>query len=225
MPLNFPIPSSIGEIYIGPSGNKWQWDGSIWKIISSTIDGPTGPTGPIGNTGPTGPTEKKIDSFYAYDMGTTVTGFVWNGDTMTAGSTIQWINQRWRAQEFSGTAPAIQGCMAGTTVPSYFPPGSSIKIIIVSSAAAANITGDIKHFIGLAKPTAGGALGTDTETEWQSYVYTANGNTLTSTSLTFLGTDVDPGDPVAVLMYRNSNDTQDTSTGLSLIVSISIEMV
>jgi hypothetical protein len=241
MPLNFPIPLSIGEIYTGPNGNQWQWDGSIWKIISSTITGPTGPTGSTGPTGPTGSTghtgaigptgpitEKKIDSFYAYDMGTTVTGFVWNGTTMTAGSTIQWINQRWRVQEFIGTKTGggnRNGCMVGTTLPSYYVSGTSIKIVVVSAADAANTTGNIKHFIGLVKPTAVGVLGTDVNTEWQSFTYAANGSTITVTSLTFAGTNLDPGDPIAILMYRNSSDVQDTSTGLSLISSISVEIV
>jgi len=66
MPLNFPIPSFIGEIYTGPNGNNWEWTGKIWKIVLPALDGPTGPTGftgPLGtgptgftgNTGPTGP--------------------------------------------------------------------------------------------------------------------------------------------------------------------------
>jgi hypothetical protein len=66
MPLNFPDSPSLNEIYTSGS-NSWQWDGTVWNAISSSIigidgtngvqgaTGATGATGPQGIQGPTGP--------------------------------------------------------------------------------------------------------------------------------------------------------------------------
>jgi hypothetical protein len=60
MPLNFPDSPSLNQIYTSGS-NTWEWDGTVWNAISSSIvgidgtNGITGATGPIGPTGPTGP--------------------------------------------------------------------------------------------------------------------------------------------------------------------------
>ena len=48
MPLNFPDTPSLNQIYTSGS-NSWQWDGTVWNAISSSLVvstyGPTGPTG------------------------------------------------------------------------------------------------------------------------------------------------------------------------------------
>jgi len=61
MPLNFPDSPSLNEIYTSGS-NSWQWDGTVWNALSSSVVGPQGPQGQPGSTGadstvpgPTGP--------------------------------------------------------------------------------------------------------------------------------------------------------------------------
>jgi hypothetical protein len=63
MPLNFPDSPSLNQTYTSGS-NSWQWDGTVWNAISSSIvgidgtngaTGATGATGPQGIQGPTGP--------------------------------------------------------------------------------------------------------------------------------------------------------------------------
>ncbi len=45
--INWPIPSSIGEIYTAPNGKKWEWNGYAWDFIGPGYAvGPTGATGP-----------------------------------------------------------------------------------------------------------------------------------------------------------------------------------
>ena len=48
MPLNFPDTPSLNQVYSSGS-NSWQWDGTVWNAISSSLVvssyGPTGPTG------------------------------------------------------------------------------------------------------------------------------------------------------------------------------------
>jgi hypothetical protein len=52
MPLNFPSSPSIGQIYIGPGGESWQWIGSSWKSI--TTFGTSGSSGSSGSSGTSG---------------------------------------------------------------------------------------------------------------------------------------------------------------------------
>ena len=54
MAITFPYPASLGQIYILPTGESWQWNGSAWQTLGSP--GVTGPAGPAGSPGPTGPT-------------------------------------------------------------------------------------------------------------------------------------------------------------------------
>jgi hypothetical protein len=48
MPLNFPDSPTLNQVYTSGS-NSWQWDGTAWNAISSSLVvssyGPTGPTG------------------------------------------------------------------------------------------------------------------------------------------------------------------------------------
>jgi hypothetical protein len=53
MPIVFPSSPSLGQIYILPTGESWEWNGSAWQTLGSP--GVTGPAGPQGPTGPTGP--------------------------------------------------------------------------------------------------------------------------------------------------------------------------
>lgn len=50
--INWPVPTTVGEIYTSPNGDKWEWNGYGWDTFGSI--GITGPIGPTGGTGPTG---------------------------------------------------------------------------------------------------------------------------------------------------------------------------
>ena len=55
MPLNFPDSPSLNEIYTSGS-NSWQWDGTVWNALSSSLVGANGAVGSTGATGPAGAT-------------------------------------------------------------------------------------------------------------------------------------------------------------------------
>ena len=52
--INWPVPTTVGEIYTSPNGDKWEWNGYGWDTFGSI--GITGPIGPTGGTGPAGAT-------------------------------------------------------------------------------------------------------------------------------------------------------------------------
>jgi hypothetical protein len=55
MPIDFPIPSFIGETFTA-GGKTWVWNGYAWDAVTPTAIGSTGATGVIGSTGPLGAT-------------------------------------------------------------------------------------------------------------------------------------------------------------------------
>ena len=55
MPINFPIPTFIGELFTA-GGKTWIWNGYGWDAVTPTAVGATGATGVIGSTGPLGAT-------------------------------------------------------------------------------------------------------------------------------------------------------------------------
>lgn len=38
MAINWPIASSIGEIYDDPNGTKWRWNGKAWTSIGASYE-------------------------------------------------------------------------------------------------------------------------------------------------------------------------------------------
>jgi hypothetical protein len=50
MPINFPIPTFIGELFTA-GGKTWEWNGYGWDAVTETAVGATGATGSQGATG------------------------------------------------------------------------------------------------------------------------------------------------------------------------------
>ena len=62
MAIDFPSGPTLGDTY-SYSGQTYQWNGTVWRLVRTSAVGPTGPTGPagldstaIGEIGPTGAT-------------------------------------------------------------------------------------------------------------------------------------------------------------------------
>lgn len=57
MSIVWPQSPFIGQLYSGPNGNTWRWNGKAWASLKNVtiVEGPTGPPGPIGPTGSDGP--------------------------------------------------------------------------------------------------------------------------------------------------------------------------
>lgn len=57
--IDFPSDPTLGQEYTNGI-NTYEWDGTAWRLVRTSAQGPTGPTGPTGADstveGPTGPT-------------------------------------------------------------------------------------------------------------------------------------------------------------------------
>lgn len=166
------------------------------------------------------PAEREIDSSYAYDM-SQAAGYTWNGATVGATALVT-LNERTRLQTFAGVGQA-DGCFMNTMLPSYYINGNLIRVDIVVTTNGTG--GDVKYFIGLSKPVAG-AFAAAAGTLWTSVVHTAAaGFPVVKLSVTFVGTGLLQGDPIAILVYRDPGDVQDTYSGDSYLNTIQVEQL
>ena len=76
MPISFPTSPSIGQKYILPTGETWEWNGDSWESLG--FPGATGPAGPVGPTGPTGVTGATGTVTITQVTGITVTTGGWS---------------------------------------------------------------------------------------------------------------------------------------------------
>lgn len=68
MAINWPIPTTVGEIYsyFDPISGKtysWIWNGEAWKSLGEYTPGPTGATGATGAGGGIG---GKLFNYYNF---------------------------------------------------------------------------------------------------------------------------------------------------------------
>lgn len=167
-------------------------------------------------------TEKKIDSFYAYDMSQAAT-YLWNGVANVGATTLTTLNSRSRLQIFSGTGGA-NGCFVNTILPNYYVAGNSITVTCVFTTNGTG--GNVRFYVGLNKPTAGNLFQGAAGDEWQNYTFAAQtGFPVVQHTFTFLGTNLSAGEPISVMVYRDPGDAADTFTGDAYINTINIEQV
>jgi len=106
MPIVFPSSPSLGQIYILPTGESWEWNGSAWQTLGSP--GVTGPAGPQGPTGPSIVLIRESDYVYPYHysgtalFGTLTSSPTWEikridfstpGSPITQSATGSWDNR------------------------------------------------------------------------------------------------------------------------------------
>lgn len=104
MPLNFPDTPSLNQIYTSGS-NSWQWDGTVWNAISSSLVVSTyGPTGPTGATGSFNTTTQTIDfSANVNKLAFTITG-------------LNRSNHAYEMTDLAGRTATIQNAAGTVTV-------------------------------------------------------------------------------------------------------------
>jgi hypothetical protein len=98
--MNFPDTPAVDEIYTAPNGVQYQWDGSVWNVVSvgAGLPGPQGPQGEPGPAGPAGAGLKyagRVDNEAALASvaGVTAIGEFWITDDLGEGWQMVAISQ------------------------------------------------------------------------------------------------------------------------------------
>lgn len=166
---------------------------------------------------------KWSQSFWPSDFA--VSGdYTWNGLASIGAATASILNQIHRLYTFNGADNTQSGIYTSFTLPSDYVAGSDIKITVnlYTNSAAGNAV----FYLGLTHPTATGVLGGESETEWiKKTIIGAAGYTVIPTEFIFSGANLHPGDMLAIRLYRDPNDANDTLATSAYFHTFSIEEV
>jgi len=188
-----------------------------------TVDGVSGDvltTDGLGNANWVTPSssgiEKKIDTFYAFDM--SAGSGNWNGQAMNA-TTLVTLLETTRLQAFTGTGQA-RGCYVNTILPSYYVAGSNITVTLVVTINGS--VGNVSWWCGINKPNVGNF--SNTNRQFLNAIQPAQlGFPVQKISFTFNGAGLVAGDPIAIMVYRFGNEATDTNNDDSYLNTILIE--
>ena len=157
--------------------------------------------------------------FFTWNM-VSAGAYTWNG-TSVAAPGVGILDQRHRLLAFSGTNNAEEGAYVNFMLPSDYVAGANIKI---TANLITNVTGGAVYYMGITQPTAGNVLGGSGETEWvPNTLVGVAGYEVLPTVFTFDGTNMSPGDALALLIYRDPNDAADTIAGDTFLHTFLIE--
>lgn len=162
-------------------------------------------------------------NFWTYNM-VTAAGYTWDGVTVNAPG-VGILNERHRLMAFddgqgAGTA---EGSYVNFMLPLEYTAGNNIK---VSANIVTNTTGNAVFKIGVTQPDGSNNLGGSGETEWVSQtVAGVVGYRDMLVTFTFDGTNMSPGDSIAIMIYRDADNASDTLTGDCWLHTFEIEEV
>ena len=148
----------------------------------------------------------------------------WNGVTVGAVGSTE-FNDSWRVASFAGTGQP-DGFYINFKLPSTYVAGTNLRVILDFSTLVGTGGGTAHIGVGLRQPTAGNALGNETETQYitQNLTVPAGDNVVQGT-FTFTGTNISPNDQIAVLVYRDPGNGGDTNNETLYNSTILVEEV
>ena len=168
-----------------------------------TID-KTDPLNPIINA--SGGSAKFKRSFDTYNM-PVPSSYTWNSETVGAASATM-LNERFRFYACSGMNSGHEGAYANIVLPNSYVAGANINITLASTSNT-----DAKNYVfyvGITEPKGSGDYGGATETEWiKKTIASALDWPQPKTLYVFDGTNMNPGDELSIMIYRDPNDAAD----------------
>lgn len=182
---------------------KMNFVGAGVTVTDDPLNDETVVTIPGGGGGGSG---KFYHKTYAYDyVGASGT---WNGVSVAAVGATEY-DDRWRVASFAGTGGA-DGFYVNVKVPNSYTAGANIKLSLDFSTLVGTGGANAEITAGLTQPTAGNAMGSETETEYISQVIALPaGDGTVLAEFTFDGTNISPGDQLAILVYRDPGAAAD----------------
>lgn len=161
--------------------------------------------------------------FYTYNMASAAT-YTWNGIAGIGAPGATVLFQRHRFNAFAGNGTTKEGVFMNFVLPTNYTAGNNIKITAITTSNVAG--GNYVFTIGVAQPTAGGAFSDDTDSEFvENTTATALGWNFVADTYVFDGTNMSPGDPISIMIYRDAANAGDTENGDVYMNTILIEEI
>jgi hypothetical protein len=159
---------------------------------------------------------------YSYDyVGASGT---WQGTAVAAVGNTEW-NDRWRVASFAGTGGA-DGFYINFRLPLTYVAGTDLKVSLDFSSLTGGGGGTAAIRVGLCQPQVGGAFGTEATTAYAAQNLPVPVTDSISTFIAqFSGTTLNPGDQIAVQVWRDPGNGGDTSNATLYNSSISVDEV
>jgi hypothetical protein len=169
-----------------------------------------------------GGTAKFNHTTYSYDyVGASGT---WQGVAVAAVGNTEW-NDRWRVASFAGTGGA-DGFYINFRLPLTYVAGTDLKVSLDFSSLTGGGGGTAAIRVGLCQPQVGGAFGTEATTAYAAQNLPVPVTDSISTFIAqFSGTTLNPGDQIAVQVFRDPGNGGDTSNATIYNSTISIDEV
>jgi hypothetical protein len=170
-----------------------------------------------------GGSSKFAHTTYAYDfVGASGT---WNGNTIGAVGSTEY-DDRWRVASFAGTGQP-DGFYINFRLDNQYTAGTNIRVEF-DFATLVGAGGGNAHFaVGLCEPeTVNNNFGSETTTTYITQdIAVQPGDRIATYSATFSGTNLEPGDQISILVYRDPGNAGDTNNETLYVSTILIEEV
>ena len=180
---------------------------AIWKEVGS---GGAGGTTPFNHT------------TYAFDyVGATGT---WQGVNVAAVGSTEW-NDRWRVASFAGTGGA-DGFYINFRLSESYTSGADLKVSLDFSSLVGAGGGTAAIRVGLCQPLPGGPFGTESSTAYAAQdLPIAAGDSISTFVAQFSGVTINPGDQIAIQVFRDPGAPGDTTNDTIYNATVLIEEV
>jgi hypothetical protein len=159
---------------------------------------------------------------YAYDY--VVASGTWQGVNVSGVGTTEW-NDRWRVATFSGVGGA-DGFYINFRLSESYTSGADLKVSLDFSSLIGAGGGTAAIRVGLTQPLPGGPFGIEGTTAYAAQdLPIAAGDSISTFIAQFSGVTINPGDQIAILVFRDPGAPGDTINDFIYNSTIQIEEV
>jgi hypothetical protein len=207
---------SEGSIWVDVTANKAyvcvdaSLGAAIWTEITQAGGGGGG-------------TAKFNHTTYAYDfVGASGT---WNGNTIGAVGSTEY-DDRWRVASFAGTGQA-DGFYINFRLSNEYIAGTNIRVEFDFATLVGGGGGNAHFGVGLCEPeTLNNSFGSEATTTYITQdIAVQPGDRIATYSAVFSGTNLEPGDQISILVYRDPGNVGDTNNETLYVSTIQVEEV
>jgi len=148
-------------------------------------------------------------TFYPYNMTGSGTS-TYNGVAMDGSAGGAALNNRHLLKSYDGSD--AEGCLMNTQLPTDYVAGTDLRLTLITTTSTTGSNYIIT--VGVTQPNGSDEFDGDGSTEYISAtIATSNGWVVNKEVYIFDGTGMEPGDPLAIVIYRDGSAGGDTEAG------------